>query len=479
MSLFGDASPPASTRKSTNLFNDDDDDLAGPRTPSRTTAANANPSNGMFGDATANHHPSAADDSPWGFTPTKKAGGGNLVRTLLAAAEVPEAYVASFDALQTGGSVGVAAARGLLSAAAPENEGRIWGIVSSSSTSTSARGGGEGLGRGEFNVLLALIGLAQEGEEVSLDSVDDRRRNLPVPRLPVGGQQVRAQSHGGAQQQQPSRGRNESFGASGGLEADPWASPEMHKGHGHVQANGRQQERTTSSFTTASSAAQDGHGAQQPAGYGNGHADQTGAGGSSWGGTGGFGAGAARGDAGFASAPPGGDGEGFGGESEAGIGTGRRAARTRPTISRGQEEVVTVNLLEEKEGMFLFQHRNYEVASVRRASKVIRRYSDFVWLLDCLHKRYPFRQLPLLPPKRVAINGNHLAADQTFVEKRRRGLARFANALVRHPVLREEQLVIMFLTVPTVEARPLPPRFHPCPPFDTFHSPTHADDGHM
>ena len=101
----------------------------------------------------------------------------------------------------------------------------------------------------------------------------------------------------------------------------------------------------------------------------------------------------------------------------------------------------------------MFQHRNYEVASVRRNSKVIRRYSDFVWLLDCLHKRYPFRQLPLLPPKRVAINGNHIAADQTFLEKRRRGLARFANALVRHPILREEQLVVMFLTVPTVDAR--------------------------
>jgi sorting nexin-8 len=49
----------------------------------------------------------------------------------------------------------------------------------------------------------------------------------------------------------------------------------------------------------------------------------------------------------------------------------------------------------------MFQHRNYEVASSRRTTKVIRRYSDFVWLLDCLHKRYPFRQLPLLPPKRV------------------------------------------------------------------------------
>lgn len=50
----------------------------------------------------------------------------------------------------------------------------------------------------------------------------------------------------------------------------------------------------------------------------------------------------------------------------------------------------------------MFQHRNYEVKCARRASTVIRRYSDFVWLLDCLHRRYPFRQLPLLPPKRIS-----------------------------------------------------------------------------
>ncbi len=55
--------------------------------------------------------------------------------------------------------------------------------------------------------------------------------------------------------------------------------------------------------------------------------------------------------------------------------------------------------------------------------------------------------MPLLT---IVVNGNHLAADSTFIEKRRRGLARFANALVRHPVLSQEQLVIMFLTVPTV-----------------------------
>ncbi len=76
-------------------------------------------------------------------------------------------------------------------------------------------------------------------------------------------------------------------------------------------------------------------------------------------------------------------------------------------MNRSIEEIVTVTLLPEKEGMFMFQHNNYEVKSVRRGSSVVRRYSDFVWLLDCLHKRYPFRQLPLLPPKRVAGKTTH------------------------------------------------------------------------
>ncbi|KAI1030276.1 hypothetical protein LB505_004300 [Fusarium chuoi] len=118
--------------------------------------------------------------------------------------------------------------------------------------------------------------------------------------------------------------------------------------------------------------------------------------------------------------------------------------------SRGAEENVVVVLMPEKEGVFMFQHHNYEISSIRRGSKVIRRYSDFVWLLDCLHKRYPFRILPLLPPKRVGVNGSHLSNDGAFIEKRRRGLSRFLNALIRHPILNQEQLVVMFLTVPTV-----------------------------
>jgi sorting nexin-8 len=57
---------------------------------------------------------------------------------------------------------------------------------------------------------------------------------------------------------------------------------------------------------------------------------------------------------------------------------------------------------------------------------------------------------PLMLIEESLVNGNYLAADASFVEKRRRGLTRFVNALVRHPVLGQEQLVVMFLTVPTV-----------------------------
>lgn len=117
--------------------------------------------------------------------------------------------------------------------------------------------------------------------------------------------------------------------------------------------------------------------------------------------------------------------------------------------SVGPEETIVVTLLPEKEGIFLFQHHCYHVINVQKGHKVVRRFSDFVWLLDCLQKRFPFRQLPLLPPKRVGLNGNHLATDKTFIEKRRRGLSRFTNALIRHPVLSQDKLVIDFLTLIT------------------------------
>ncbi|TKY90720.1 hypothetical protein EX895_000718 [Sporisorium graminicola] len=113
------------------------------------------------------------------------------------------------------------------------------------------------------------------------------------------------------------------------------------------------------------------------------------------------------------------------------------------------EDHVTVRLRSELEG-FIIKHNVYIVGSSLRKSQVTRRYSDWIWLAECLVKRYPFRCLPVLPPKRIAmpIAGRHLSADDLFIERRRRGLERYLRLLTCHPVLREDKLVEVFFTEP-------------------------------
>ncbi len=204
----------------------------------------------------------------------------------------------------------------------------------------------------------------------------------------------------------PSKSRRLRKDSLENLDDDPWASPALHKGHTHIVNNEAtpssnptaakplrnrlsEPSRTTSAFTTHS---------EEPASTPI--AAEEGPTGPGWGSDGpNSGEFPGSGQSGL-----GGGGFGSSGDQQgnhAGDGIGRSLGGGR-TINLGVEETVTVTLLPEKEGRFMFQHRNYEVKSARRASTVIRRYSDFVWLLDCLHKRYPFRQLPLLPPKRVA-----------------------------------------------------------------------------
>lgn len=362
-------------------------------------------------------------DSPWAFPTPKKTARGTLVKTLLPATDVPESYIDSFDSLlasdRVGNSISISGIKRVLaeSKISPDVQEKILHTINPSGHEPA-----RGVGRGEFNVLLALIGLAQEGEDVTLDGVDERRRNLPVPSLgnvkparPPRPEETSQASEGAqaappssANQAQPApssppRTRNTRKQSFGDPESDPWASPDMHRGHNHPPSNGAAgrmngassitvPSRTTSTFTTTASQHP---GSTPPVDPGAIHqsAESEGAG---WGGYTG-----ASND-GFIGHNTGGEGfEGSTGGSGGASGISRPVGGGRTTNS-GVEEVVSVTSIPEKEGMFLFQHHNYQVASTRRNSKVIRRYSDFVWLLDCLHKRYPFRQLPLLPPKRVA-----------------------------------------------------------------------------
>ncbi|RPD64231.1 hypothetical protein L227DRAFT_571799 [Lentinus tigrinus ALCF2SS1-6] len=107
-----------------------------------------------------------------------------------------------------------------------------------------------------------------------------------------------------------------------------------------------------------------------------------------------------------------------------------------------KQETVFVNILGQQ-GFILNRYLVYEVSSDRGAP-VPRRYSEFVFLWDVLVKRYPFRLLPALPPKRIG-------PDDGFLEQRRRGLTRFINFVVNHPVIKDDPVLQSFLTEPSLE----------------------------
>lgn len=153
MSLFGE-SPPRETQAKSSLFDD------------RPTNK---PGAGLFADEGPN-------GSPWDMPTPKKNARRNLVKSLLASSDVPDKYIETFDALLEkdagaggGGTVSIATLRAFVGQCRikPADANKVMEIV--------AGGGATSLGRSEVNVLLALIGLAQEDEELSLDAVDERK----------------------------------------------------------------------------------------------------------------------------------------------------------------------------------------------------------------------------------------------------------------------------------------------------------------
>lgn len=115
--------------------------------------------------------------SPWGMPTSKKASKGDLIKSLLAGAEVPESYVDAFDSIRNssdsaGGKINGAGVAKALSAStlSRADEARIMDII-------APDGRFQDMGRNEFNVLLALIGLAQEKEDITLDGIDERRHS--------------------------------------------------------------------------------------------------------------------------------------------------------------------------------------------------------------------------------------------------------------------------------------------------------------
>ena len=198
--------------------------------------------------------------------PPKKAARRNLLKALLPATDVPESYVDAYDkTIQLGDGIGtgigLTGIKKILESSGlnPALQAQVLNQVV-----PGGQEGASGLSRNEFNVLLALIGLGQEGEDATLDGVDERKRSefslsnpkgkylraaagLPIPKIPYLDTPRSAlseeQSNGitphvpntsatrsfqkDSVGSKPRRIRQDSLG--GDLESDPWASPGVQK----------------------------------------------------------------------------------------------------------------------------------------------------------------------------------------------------------------------------------------------------------
>jgi sorting nexin-8 len=117
----------------------------------------------------------SAAPSPWDMpTPRKPQSRADVLKNLLPADSVPEEYITIFDNVVrengTGGKISVGGVTRTLASAklGANDQARILSLI-------APKEGEVALERSEFNVLLALIGLAQDEEAVTLDAVDERR----------------------------------------------------------------------------------------------------------------------------------------------------------------------------------------------------------------------------------------------------------------------------------------------------------------
>lgn len=166
MSLFGDSDEPVGatipSKSRLSLFDDE---------PSSTPGSKSS----LFAD-----DDDVSGGSPWGTSLPKKLDRGGLLKNLLPTSDVPESYIDIFDDIlkdgnESNGRLSGIGVTKLLDAAdlGPEKSSWIMKIISPNSQP-------QDLERNEVNVLLALIGLAQEEEDVhdvTLDGVDERRRS--------------------------------------------------------------------------------------------------------------------------------------------------------------------------------------------------------------------------------------------------------------------------------------------------------------
>ncbi|XP_062564029.1 sorting nexin-8-like isoform X4 [Armigeres subalbatus] len=103
---------------------------------------------------------------------------------------------------------------------------------------------------------------------------------------------------------------------------------------------------------------------------------------------------------------------------------------------------IVVKLVPEKKGLFL-KYSEYEIKSKAYDKVVRRRYKDFLILYTYLMERYPYRMIPVLPPKQLILD--------SLPEERRHGLQTWLTVVSMHPVLGCSPILIAFMSDKTMD----------------------------
>ncbi|ODQ55147.1 hypothetical protein SAICODRAFT_17546 [Saitoella complicata NRRL Y-17804] len=386
----------------------------------------------LFGDDDGHRAPSslfgssADEHDPWGL-PVPKSRKRRHVGSLLDGVTLPDIYEQAYVAAnpRPSGILPLSSLRTILDSShlAPHVLNKLLTLVLPDD--------GE-IGRGEFVVAMALVGLAQEGEDVTLDGVHERRKDLPIPKLdllkptPPEPEAKPIPETGVSATLIPDRPTSarpprtpapidnpEHNPFSSSLPNDPLVPPVA---PAILQAPPLTSSESQHFVRPLSQPREEEHGEADP-----------------WGGNSPGAILSTHHTTTHAAPPP------------------PPIAASTWTSTHDTTPSIQIQTVPEKEGLPLFKHVNYTITHHPRnqpATTVTRRYSDFTWLLSTLTRRYPFRLIPLMPPKRLAVNGHYLSADAAFLERRRRGLKRFLEGVVGHPVLGRDVLVGVFLSVP-------------------------------
>ncbi|ODV89114.1 hypothetical protein CANCADRAFT_45577 [Tortispora caseinolytica NRRL Y-17796] len=318
---------------------------------------------------------------------------GYSAAKILQGVKVPQIYIDAYHfAGPVDGSVNTGALRDLLSKAhlSVDQMDTIEGII------LSDRHAGSRITQNSWNTAMALIALAQQGDTPSLDLIEMRKSNLPIPHLDLPSSAFRLK---------PDANDSE-IGQKIQITTPLSKSPELHTRSISNNTN----KGTNTSYRSEPIAA------PRPIR-----------------------------PSGASALDP------WGSDRLSSLSLHSDQSFPTPMLDGPRDDdTVFITVMPEKEGVFLFRHVTYliELKGVNKP-KVVRRYSDFVWLFEALIKRYPCRIVPVLPPKKLQVNGHYLSSDIKFLERRRRGLTRFVTQLLAHPILSRETLVTMFVSTPT------------------------------